>query len=123
MKLNQFETGTRCHYPFLLGSTSYVIPDDFLPNVRRLAPLVEDMELALFETPTASNMPTAAVVRELTDEHKTGFTVHLPTAAGPWIGHWQAPPGCPAYSLPSRMQRMPKWRNVSSSTGRSVASR
>lgn len=83
MKLEQLETGTRHRYPFLLGSTSYVIPDDILPNVRRLAPLVDDMELVLFETPTASNMPTANVVRalrELADEHKTGFTVHLPTA-------------------------------------------
>jgi sugar phosphate isomerase/epimerase len=74
---------SRHRYPFALGSTSYVIPADILPNVRRLAPLVDDIELVLFETPTASNMPGAAEVRELGDlgrEHGTGFTVHLPTA-------------------------------------------
>ncbi len=83
MKLNWLAKGMRPRYPFSLGSTSYVIPADILPNVRRLAPLVDDVELVLFETPTASNMPSAAVVRELrelADEHETGFTVHLPTA-------------------------------------------
>lgn len=83
MTLAALESQTRMRYPFSLGSTSYVIPADILPNVRRLAPLVDDIELVLFETPTVSNMPTPTVVRTLRDlavEHGTGFTVHLPTA-------------------------------------------
>ena len=36
---------------FRLGSTSYVYPDDILPNVQRLAQAgdVDDIELVLFE--------------------------------------------------------------------------
>ncbi len=34
---------------FRLGSTSYVYPDDILPNVRKLMSSVDDIELVLFE--------------------------------------------------------------------------
>jgi sugar phosphate isomerase/epimerase len=82
MNLQDLNSLKPVDFPFLLGSTSYVIPADILPNVRRLAPLVDDIELVIFETPEASNMLSAGDVRELRTlarDHAAGFTVHLPT--------------------------------------------
>jgi sugar phosphate isomerase/epimerase len=67
--------------PFRLGSTSYVYPADILPNVRRLAPLVDDVELVLFEVDEQSNLPSPDVVEELgclAETHDLTYTVHLP---------------------------------------------
>ncbi len=72
-------------YPSLLfGTTSYVLPADLLPNVRLLAPYVDDIELILFEG-EASNLPSRASVREIgaiAAAAGCGFTVHLPLDAG-----------------------------------------
>jgi sugar phosphate isomerase/epimerase len=69
-------------YPFRLGTTSYIIPDDILPNVRYLAGQVQDIELVLFEVDDSSNnLPSAEVIAELiqlADEHQLTYTVHLP---------------------------------------------
>ncbi len=67
---------------FRLGSTSYIYPADLLTNVRRLAGLVEDVELVLFEVEGASNLPDAETVAELGEvarRHGISYTVHLPT--------------------------------------------
>ncbi|MHB9148972.1 MAG: cobamide remodeling phosphodiesterase CbiR [Thermoleophilia bacterium] len=68
----------------LFGTTSYVLPADLLPNVRLLAPFVDDIELILFEG-EASNLPSRTVVREIAAmgaDAGCGFTVHLPLDAG-----------------------------------------
>ena len=45
---------------FRIGTTSYVIPDDILPNVEYLASRVDDVQLVLFETDEyGSNLPDA----------------------------------------------------------------
>lgn len=67
--------------PFRLGSTSYVYPDDILPNVRQLAPLVDDVELVLFEVDDQNNLPSPATIAELNELaalYATSYTVHLP---------------------------------------------
>ncbi len=64
-----------------IGTTSYIIPDDILPNVRYLAPLVDDIELVLFESEGVDNLPTKAVIMELVllaSEHDLTYTVHFP---------------------------------------------
>ncbi len=69
--------GTR----YRLGSTSYVWPADIVPNVRRLGPLVDDVELVLFEVEDYSNLPATATVAELNElsqAHDLTYTVHLP---------------------------------------------
>ncbi|MBI4787768.1 MAG: sugar phosphate isomerase/epimerase [Chloroflexi bacterium] len=67
---------------FRLGSTSYVYPDDILPNVRKLAPVVDDIELVLFESDDyGANLPDSSTVAELNAlarDHDLTFTVHLP---------------------------------------------
>lgn len=68
--------------PFRVGATSYVIPDHILPNVEYLAPLVDDVELVLFETDEyGSNLPDTTLVERLLEiaaEHDLTYTVHLP---------------------------------------------
>lgn len=66
---------------FRLGSTSYVWPADILPNVHKLGPLVDDVELVLFEVDEHSNLPDAATVEALNglaQRHQLTYTVHLP---------------------------------------------
>ena len=73
--------------PFRLGTTSYIIPDDILPNVRWLAGKVDDVELVLFEVDDQpnehglNNLPDPAAIaglRELSKRHDLSYTVHLP---------------------------------------------
>jgi sugar phosphate isomerase/epimerase len=66
---------------YRLGSTSYVWPDELVPNVRQLGPLVDDVELVLFEVEEYSNLPdrsTIAELNRLAQEHDLSYTVHLP---------------------------------------------
>lgn len=71
----------RKKYPFRLGTTSYILPDDILPNVLYLTPLVDDIELVLFESPDFSNIPSVSLVEQFRDyavHNECGYTVHLP---------------------------------------------
>ena len=69
-------------YPFRLGTTSYIIPDDILPNARYLAGKVRDIELILFEVDDGpNNLLSPEVIEELAQiagEHDMTYTVHLP---------------------------------------------
>lgn len=68
-------------FPFRLGTSSYIIPADIEPNVRFLAPLVDDVELVLFESDGFSNLPSPTVIDTLVQlhrEHDVSYTVHLP---------------------------------------------
>ena len=69
-------------YPFRLGTTSYILPDDILPNARYLAGKVSDIELILFEVDDGpNNLPSPHVIDELVNiagEHDLTYTVHLP---------------------------------------------
>ncbi len=69
-------------YPFRLGTTSYIIPADILPNARYLAGKVRDIELILFEVDDGpNNLPTPEAIDELAKiatQHDLTYTVHLP---------------------------------------------
>lgn len=68
--------------PFRIGTTSYIIPEDILPNVRFLAGKVDDVELVLFEVDDgAANLPDENTILELKHiaaQHDLSYTVHLP---------------------------------------------
>jgi sugar phosphate isomerase/epimerase len=68
--------------PFRIGTTSYIIPADILPNVHFLARKVHDIELVLFEVDDGpNNLPPTEVILELqqlADYHGLSYTVHLP---------------------------------------------
>jgi sugar phosphate isomerase/epimerase len=71
---------------FRLGTTSYIIPDDILPNARFLAGKVRDIELVLFEVEDDNgqeqgNLPTPETLQELKTiaaRHALTYTIHLP---------------------------------------------
>lgn len=70
------------NFPFRLGTTSYIIPEDILPNARYLADKVSDIELILFEVDEGpNNLPSPQTISELSqiaNQHNMTFTVHLP---------------------------------------------
>ena len=67
---------------FRIGTTSYIIPADILPNVEFLADKVDDIQLVLFETDEyGSNLPDAALrtrLREIASRTGLTYSVHLP---------------------------------------------
>jgi sugar phosphate isomerase/epimerase len=72
---------TKHTFPFRLGTTSYIIPADVIPNVEVLAPCVDDIELVLFESPELSNIPSFEQIKRLRSislEHDTTYTIHFP---------------------------------------------
>jgi sugar phosphate isomerase/epimerase len=70
------------NFPFRLGTTSYIIPADILPNAHYLAGKVRDIELILFEVDDGhNNLPSVEVIDELKrigDQFDLSYTVHLP---------------------------------------------
>jgi len=77
----QSERPLKGRFPFRLGTTSYILPDDLVPNVTYLADHVDDVELVLFESDELSNLPdedAIATLATLADEHNLTYTVHLP---------------------------------------------
>jgi len=68
-------------FGFRLGAPSYVFPADIVPNVVRLGPHVDDVELLLFEVNSPRDLPsaeTANELRALAREYALSYTVHLP---------------------------------------------
>ncbi len=67
--------------PFRVGTTSYILADDLLPNAAFLAAHVQDMQLVLFDAPGGpTNLPTAQDVAALAALGRAcdlGYTVHL----------------------------------------------
>lgn len=67
-------------FPFRLGTSSYIIEADLLPNITWLAPWIDDVELVLFETPGQHNIPSPAdikLMRSLASDQALTYTVHL----------------------------------------------
>jgi len=65
-----------------VGTSSYIIPADILPNARYLAGKVQDIELILFEVDDGqNNLPDQAVIdglNQLAASDGLSYTVHLP---------------------------------------------
>jgi sugar phosphate isomerase/epimerase len=75
---------TRCYkglFPFRLATTSYIFPDHLIPNVARLAPFFDEIELVLFESEGQENYLDEVELRSLMDlrlQGQVGFNVHFP---------------------------------------------
>jgi sugar phosphate isomerase/epimerase len=88
---NKEDVSLKNRFAFRLGTTSYIIPADILPNVVYLADKVDDVELVLFASDEVSNLPDAATVKmlkEVADRSNLTYTVHLPLDT--WMGHEEA---------------------------------
>jgi sugar phosphate isomerase/epimerase len=71
----------RGRFPFKLATTSYIYPEEIAPNVARLAPSFDEIELVLFESVSQDSIPDDIEIkrlRELSLLHRVGFNVHLP---------------------------------------------
>ena len=69
-------------YPFKLGTTSFIYPDHYIPNVRVLGPHVDEVELLMFESRWPDSLPTKEIVDalgRLSAEMNLGYNIHLPT--------------------------------------------
>jgi len=68
-------------FPFKLATTSYIYPDHLIPNVARLAPFFDEIELVLFESQGLENYPDEIELRSLTNlrfNGQVGFNIHFP---------------------------------------------
>jgi sugar phosphate isomerase/epimerase len=69
-------------FPFSLGTTSFIYPDDYAPNVKMLGPYLENIELLLFESNYTGALPSKNAIRELAGlakDFNLTYNVHLPT--------------------------------------------
>ncbi len=67
-------------YPFKLCTTSYIYPDHIIPNVKMLAPYLDEIELLLFEG-NPDSLPTSQEINELAllaKQFDLTYNVHLP---------------------------------------------
>lgn len=70
-----------------IGTTSYIIPGDIIPNLQFLKHAVENIELVIFDSDGRSNLPSKSSILEMSIiARDTGltYTVHLP--ANPHAG-------------------------------------
>jgi len=75
------KTSLKKRFPFRLATTSFIYPGTWADNVRRLALLVDEIELLFFESsprslPTRRDIGTLA---QLGRDLEVGYNVHLPT--------------------------------------------
>lgn len=69
-------------YPFKIGATSYIYPDYMVPNVKMLAPFLDEIELLFLESSASGSIPSENDINELyrlSQEHGITYNIHLPT--------------------------------------------
>lgn len=72
-------------FPFTLATTSFIYADDYAPNVRRLGPFVDEIELLLFESGSLPSRETVRELAALSREQAVAYNIHLPSDVS--IGH------------------------------------
>jgi len=68
-------------FPFKIGTTSFIYPDRYIPNVETLGPYLEEIELLLFESTPKNHLPTKAeisILGLLAEKHQLTYNIHLP---------------------------------------------
>ena len=69
-------------FPFSIGTTSFIYPDDYVPNIKMLGPYLENIELLLFESQHTDALPSKQTITELAGlsaDFNLTYNVHLPT--------------------------------------------
>ncbi len=69
-------------YPFKLGTTSFIYPDYYVPNVQRLGAFFDEIEILVFESTGMESLFCGAVIDELVRlamELNLRYNIHLPT--------------------------------------------
>ena len=67
-------------YPFSLGTTSFIIRDNIIPNARYLAGKVDDIQLILFESDDISlpSKEDIKTMREIGKDSALTYSIHFP---------------------------------------------
>lgn len=68
-------------FPFKIGTTSFIYPDGYIPNVETLGPYLEEIELLLFESTPENHLPTKAEISKLSllaEKYQLTYNIHLP---------------------------------------------
>lgn len=68
--------------PFRLGTTSFIYPDHIVPNVKKLGPQFDEIELLIFESKPLEYLPPKADIHELarlSQALSVTYNIHLPT--------------------------------------------
>jgi sugar phosphate isomerase/epimerase len=68
-------------FAFRFATTSYIIPAPIVPNLHFLGRHLDEVELVLFESGDASNLPSRAEIREMAQigsELDITYNIHLP---------------------------------------------
>ncbi|MGD9210606.1 MAG: cobamide remodeling phosphodiesterase CbiR [Desulfobacteraceae bacterium] len=74
-------------YPFRLATTSFIYQDTWVPNVRRLGPYLDEVELLLFDK-GIDNYPTPFEIRELArSANEMNFTYNIHQPIDIYLGH------------------------------------
>jgi sugar phosphate isomerase/epimerase len=76
----QLPKSCKNRYPFKLGTTSFIYPENYVPNAHMLGPYVDDIELIFFESRNTS-LPSRSTVnelRQLARDFDFTYSVHLP---------------------------------------------
>ncbi|UCE54683.1 MAG: sugar phosphate isomerase/epimerase [Desulfobacterales bacterium] len=82
---NTYPTLTKSYkgvYPFKLSTTSYIYPDDYIPNIKMLGPFIDEVELLLFESADIESLFSASEISELcrlATNFNLSYNIHLPT--------------------------------------------
>ena len=68
-------------YPFKLGTTSFIYQDSYVPNVKKLGPYLDEIELLLFESKPGSLLKKNDIdeLSLLSKEFDLTYNIHLPT--------------------------------------------
>jgi len=77
--LNQSYKGL---FPFKIGTTSFIYPDLYVPNVKMLGAFVDEIELLLFESEPVAYLLSKTVIDDLkllSQELQVSYNIHLPT--------------------------------------------
>jgi sugar phosphate isomerase/epimerase len=72
-------------FPFTLATTSFIYPDDYGPNIQRLGPFLDEIELLLFESGSLPSRHTIADLADLSRTYEVDYNVHLPSDVS--VGH------------------------------------
>ena len=68
--------------PFKLGTTSFIVPDHIIPNVKKLGPFFDEIELLVFESQPKEVLPSKDDIKQLlylSQKHDLTYNIHLPT--------------------------------------------
>ncbi|MCK5684504.1 hypothetical protein KAJ27_10295, partial [bacterium] len=68
--------------PFKLGTTSFIVPDNIIPNVKKLGLFFDEIELLVFESQPKEVLPSKDDIKQLlylSQKYDLSFNVHLPT--------------------------------------------